>query len=190
MGSGMGLDLLQRLRQQEQVSAFAVHVAGAVLPDRAGAAVRPPDQHRQSWLAIRHRGLPRRTHCPLWTRNGLGFPVDVKVFLGEAGPSLGARVLTDRPDDGHRMLHRCVVHRLGRDVAAAQEVLGRGQLLAGQRGMDALDDADVLFRGRCGDDLHDEMRLLLIAGLGLMVLVPDPFNLAGLMTEPGLRVVR
>src|SRR6266542_2640942 len=90
----MGLDLLQRLRQQEQVSAFAVHVAGAVLPDRAGAAVRPPDQHRQSWLAIRHRGLPRRTHCPLWTRNGLGFPVDVKVFLGEAGPSLGARVLT------------------------------------------------------------------------------------------------
>ena len=117
-------------------------------------------------------------------------PVDVKVFLGVAGPPLGARIEADRADDGDRMPHRCVVHRLGRDVAAVQEVLGGRQLFAGQRGMDALDNADILFRSRCGEEMHDEMRMLLIAGLGLMVLVPHPFDLARLVTEPGLRVVR
>lgn len=42
--------------------------------------------------------------------------------------------------------------------------------------MDAIDDTDVLFGSRCGDEMHDEVRLLLAAGLRLMVVVPDPFD--------------
>jgi len=108
----------------------------------------------------------------LWTGNGLGLPVDVKVFLGVAGPLPGTRVLAHRPDDGDRMLRCGMVNRLGRDVPAVKEVLGRRQFFAGEPGVDTLDDADVLFRGQCGDDMHDEVWPLLIAGLRLMILVP------------------
>src|SRR2546430_11653101 len=119
---------------------------------------------------------PRAVHCPLWTRDGLGLPVDVECIFGEAGSFDGWRVLADRPDDGDRVISRCTVNRLGCDVAAVEVVLGRRQLLFGQRGMDSINDADVLVRSRCGDDVHDEVRALLVAGLSLMVLVPDPFR--------------
>jgi hypothetical protein len=52
--SNPGLDVLQRLGQHEQVSAFAINVAGALLPDHAGAAVRPTEQ-RQPELAVSRR---------------------------------------------------------------------------------------------------------------------------------------
>ena len=119
----------------------------------------------------------------MWTLNSLGLPIDVEVLLGEAGPFLGAGVLTDRPDDGDSVIGRRVVNRLGCDIAAVHKMLGR-------RGMDAANDADVLLRSRCGDDMHDEVRLLLVAGLGLVVVVPDPFDLAGLVAQPRLGVVR
>ncbi|GAB2993649.1 hypothetical protein [Saccharothrix stipae] len=117
-------------------------------------------------------------------------PIDAEVLLGEARSFLGVGILTDRPDDGDSVIGRRVVNSLGCDMAAVHKVLGRHQLLFGQRGMDAANDADVLLRSRCGDHMHDEVRSLLVAGLGLMVPVSGPFDLAGFVAEPRLGVVR
>jgi hypothetical protein len=79
------LDLLQRFAQQQQMPAFAINVPVHCCRT-AQAAVCPPEQHRQSRLAVRDRRLPLWTDYPLWTDDGFGLPVDVEVFLGEAGP--------------------------------------------------------------------------------------------------------
>ena len=78
--------------------------------------------------------------------NGVRDATEPMVFQPVAQQPTYLESLEVRADDGDRMPHRCVVHRLGRDVAAVQEVLGGRQLFAGQRGMDALDNADILFR--------------------------------------------
>ena len=87
------------------MSAFALHVAGTVLPDRTVAAVRPPEQHGQSRLTIGQHGLPPWTAYPLWTSGGLSLPANVKVFLGEAGSFDGTPVLAYRPDDSDPMIN-------------------------------------------------------------------------------------
>jgi hypothetical protein len=104
--SSPGLDVLQRLGQQEQVSAFAINVAGALLPGPCRRGSLPTEQHRQSELAVGHRELSLWTGRSLWTRDGLGLPIDTEVFLGEAGPFDGTRVLADRPDYGYPMSSR------------------------------------------------------------------------------------
>ncbi|MEN3611531.1 hypothetical protein AAH979_18470 [Plantactinospora sp. ZYX-F-223] len=142
------------------------------------------------------RGFPSATvafHRGLTVPCGhLGFalPVDVEVLLGEAGSVTGARVLTDRPDNGYRISGRRPVNRFGRDVAAVEIVFRRRDALLGQRGVDRLDDIDVLFRSRGCHNMHDEVRSLLVTGLGLVVLVADPFDLARLVAEPRLRIMR
>lgn len=141
------------------MAAFAFGVASAFQPVGAFAAGLAGEEDGESGVAVAECGLPGRTRHAVRAGQGAGFPVDVEVLLGEAGPFAGLWVVTDGPEEWDGPTLGGVVDAVGRDVAAVDDMLGGLESLRGQSLVDSccrqLDEAtrDASWSGRaaaCG----------------------------------------
>nr|WP_189959955.1 hypothetical protein [Streptomyces alanosinicus] len=65
------------------------------------------------------------------------------------------------------------------DIPAVNDVLQGLKALVRQLLVDVAEGVDVLLWCRAGDDLDDDVRAGLVAGLGLVIAIADPVTLVG-----------
>ena len=134
---------------------------------------------------------PDLAHFSLQTGDGLPFPIDREVTDIQAIISLSLPTCINSNWSYEVDLVLCLrTDQCVRiNVAAVKQVLSRQELFGCQRAVNRLQHLFIRHCSRCGFDIRDQVRSVIITGFSDVGLVPEPLSLA-LLAVASLWVVR